>query len=267
MIPNLAFSYWEGNEFTNLHLLTIQTFAFYNPTFRIILYTPSKESSLRVSWASGEHENIINKTADFYDLSKISNVSIIQLNMDDELKLSNNLTPVHRSDYIRVKKLYEHGGFWIDFDIFFIKPIPNTWLYSNQLNIIKYDTHENIPIGFIWAPPCNSIILEILNNIENTLQTNNKITEYQCIGANIWTKILKNDNNHITHNQTIIYPYLPKDLIKLFYKKVNKINADTIGIHWYNGDKITRVFLLDTYNNEIKSTINELITNFLLLGQ
>ena len=265
MIPKIAFSYWEGDEFTYLHSLTIKTFAFYNPEFKIIIYTPTINSSHRISWNSGEHENIIKKTSELSELSKINNVSIIKIDIENDLKLADQLTPVHRSDYVRVKKLYEHGGFWIDFDIFFIKSIQDTWLHSDKLNIIKYNIHENLPIGFIWAPPGNNIVLTILNNIETILRTNSTLNEYQFIGASLWTKMLNLHNNYDTYNETIIYPYLPHNLIHLFYRNCNAIKDDTIGIHWYNGDKCTRLFLSDINNNKINSTINKLINKFLLL--
>ena len=114
-IPKIAFSFWEGPEFTYLNYLTIFSFAKYNPDYRIIIYTtndtPICDKTMFQSVV--KYHNLY----DFNELRKIPNVEVQVVNIKDLINYDGVLTPVWKSDIIRIWKLYEHGGIYLDFDI------------------------------------------------------------------------------------------------------------------------------------------------------
>lgn len=255
-IPKIAFTFWEGKEFSYLHYLTIKTFAFYNPDFRIIIYsTTNNQDSLNKTWGTHEHSvSIKNNITDINLLREISNVEFISVNLDEYFSNASNISPIYKSDFLRILKLKEHGGIWLDFDILFFKKVPEYLLNlgKNEIGIFMYE--NVIAIGFIFSHPNNPILDYIFNNSYNNIK-NNLLLGYESIGSHIWTKLVTMPTissfiKLLSNN--ICYSYLWNNLDKLYKTNVDLTTDETIAIHWYNGAVITK----DYINNTVFSDIN-----------
>ncbi|NBR60033.1 MAG: hypothetical protein EBT86_00015 [Actinobacteria bacterium] len=260
MIPKIAFTYWEGDEFSFLNELTVHTFIYFNPDFKVIIYIPEKKSSNHKCWDTNEQKLQIPKTGSLENLKKYSNVEFVEINIEKIVGINYDLTSVHRSDYLRLLKLYEHGGFWFDFDILFIKNIPNNYLMSDKLNVIKYNHYDIIPIGFVWCNKNNSLIKKILMDAEQILYEKVPV-DYQILGAPLWRKILNLSNDYEIHKQQVIYPFLWHEPEKIFFENYIDISELCIGIHWFNGNNITRQYLRDIKNIRLEK--NNFINSYI----
>lgn len=247
-IPKIAFTFWEGKEFSYLHYLTVKSFSLYNPDFQIIIYSSINSEELNNNWNTNEHNNSIkNNIVDISMLSDLPNVKFIKVDLTvyfPDYPNINNLSPVYKSDILRIIKLKEHGGIWFDFDILFIKPIPKELLKlgKNTIGIFMYEEH--IAIGFIFSHKDNIIYDYLLNKIKNILEK--QIFSYQQFGANIWTElhsllIIKTFINLLSNS--IVYSYLYFNLNLLYGSMEDVTTRETIGIHWYNGVSMSKDYI------------------------
>ena len=61
MIPKIVFTYWEGDQLSELHYLTIYSLHKYNPDLDIIIYTDINPKNILREWKSNEHSIDIQK--------------------------------------------------------------------------------------------------------------------------------------------------------------------------------------------------------------
>ena len=61
MIPKIVFTYWEGDQLSELHYLTIYSLHKYNPELDIIIYTDENPKNILREWNTHEHSIDIQK--------------------------------------------------------------------------------------------------------------------------------------------------------------------------------------------------------------
>jgi hypothetical protein len=239
-----------------MHYLTILSFAKFNPDFRIIIYTTNTKSNL-ITWNTHEHKQQYTNLYDFNKLKDIPGVEIIYIDVNSEIDYSGELSPVWKSDIIRIKKLYDHGGFYIDFDTLFINKIPDSLInLPNDIGLNTY--HGAINNAFIVSRPRGVVIKHIYDAILNILKTNSIDNTYMLFGSTLITPLIF--KNKILNNLTYFIPnvmtcpYLWNEMGKLFCSNIDQTNDSTFCIHWYNGDHTSRqycsTFTPDTEINE-----------------
>lgn len=242
MIPKVAFTFWEGKQFTYLHALTVISFHKYNPEYKIIIYLSNNVDCDLVQWNTEEQSLQYTNLYNIYELQKINNIEIV----DTPVKIQGYdgpLSSIWKSDIIRLVKLYEHGGIYIDFDMLFIGKIPYQLLNNDKLMLNYYvGSYSN---GFMISKKENKIIKICLEDILFKLQNNIIYTEYMQFGPNLLNRII-NDNklNDEIHLIPIEYniPYLPTEIGLLYSSSIDKTTDDTFVIHWYNGSKLSRQY-------------------------
>jgi len=257
MIPKIVFTYWEGDQLSELHYLTIYSLHKYNPDLDIIIYTDENPKNILKEWNTHEHSINIQKKIPLSKLIEVNpnKIFLRTINFQKEYNFDNNISIIFKADFIRIAKLYEHGGIWFDMDILFIKPIPD-FFFNTNINTFIFIYVEVIPTGFLATKP-KSKYLEIIYNKSLEIIKNKKLDNYQKIGPIIWIEEYNKLNEKIKNEikilgNDLVYPFLWNELDYLFKDKTKDLSNNTFGIHWYNGAPQTKNFI----NNFSLSTIN-----------
>lgn len=262
-IPFHAFTFWEGNQLSILHYMTVYSLHRLNPTLPIRIYTTSlpKEEDTHdaplVQWTTPEHSVTIQQTLTLADIVRIcpEKITLVPVDFDAEYGLTrpSTISVVYKADFIRIVKLYEHGGMWFDFDILFIRAIPSElFAVDSPYGLLYHSYYETIPTGILFAEPQNRYVRMIYEMCmeKRTELTRGGTHDYQFIGPRLWQMILpllRQDPSHTHQLETdTIYPYLYTFIGYLFDSPQNVVQPRTWGIHWYNG------------SNEAKHAINRL---------
>lgn len=171
-----------------------------------------------------------------------------------EYNISNDLSPVYKADFIRIAKLYEHGGVWFDFDVLFIAEIPRA-LFDIQTDLFWFTYLNAVPTGFLAAKPQISVLKELLTSANDRM--NQQLRGYQSIGPDLWWEVFTKHNEMLKNTtclpHQLVYPYncyetqmmirRPLQLATSSLYKKTKIETDTFAIHWYNGDPNVKKFI------------------------
>lgn len=236
MIPKTAHFYWGCKMMPFMRLMTIISFMKHNPDWKVKFYYPETPSIVR-SWDSGEHEYVVD-CKDYYPLLRSSPVEAIKIDFA-RLGFKEDISEVYKSDMLRYLLLSTEGGLWSDMDIVYFKSVkvPDA---DCAVCISSYG-HS---IGFMMSSPCNNFFNELYHQAKNDL--NEKV--YQSVGVNMinrhWptVKSIKDQFNVRVHNlpEGTVYPLNALHIKEIYqsqdYSLLNK--DETIGLHWYAGNKL-----------------------------
>lgn len=248
-----VFTYWEGDDFSFLHYLTVKSLHKYNPDLNITIYTAKYPTNILQSWNSGEHSVKITNKMNFRDVLRINpdKITIKEIDFNAEYGLNNDISCVFKADFTRIVKLYEHGGLWFDMDILFIKPIPSYMFDFNDSKEMCYFTYmEAIPTGLISCTAKSKYITLLYNNMINYINVLNTGSrhDYQIIGPGLWKNTYLGNKSDLQNtmdciNVSDIYPILYIHLHILYSKHNIDLPTNTWGIHWYNGHSLSKHFI------------------------
>ena len=227
-----------------LHYYTILSLVKLNPGMEIRIYTAKVPSNTVVQWSSGEHSVRIQRTIPLKEICAISpDIQLIPIDFEKDYSITRDVSVVYKADFIRIAKLYEHGGLWFDFDLLFIKPLPSR-LFETGHDMIIFVYHRTIPTGFLSSTPKNKYITNLYTNALERIKGGN-IGEYQHIGPDLWkTTILHSlDTNVAILENDIAYPYMPEDCSLFFNSNTDLCTDSTICIHWFNGSTSAKQYI------------------------
>ena len=246
MIPKTFFTYWEGKYLSKLHYYTIYSLVKLNPDVPIIIYTSQIESDIIVQWNSGQQNKSGYECIHLSDILSISNtIKLIKIDFETEYNIKNEISCVFKADFVRICKLYEHGGMWFDFDILFIKKIPD-WIFEYDRNLLYFRYKETIPTGLLFSSEKNSTIEQIYSESLHIIKTINSgsIVNYEIIGPQLWDKFYQTYTNSHCLSNDLVYPYLWDNICLFFESQHDLITENTFGIHWYNGGKESNKYII-----------------------
>ena len=256
MIPKIVFTYWEGDQLSELHFLTIYSLHKYNPELDIIIYTDENPKNILRDWKSSEHSINIQKKIHLSKLIEINpnKIFLRPINFQKDYNFDNNISIIFKADFTRIAKLYEHGGIWFDMDILFVKPIPD-FFFKENIETFIFIYSNVIPTGFLAMKP-RSYFLNKLYNGSLEIIKSKKLDDYQKIGPIIWieeyNKLSQKDKLRIKIlDDNFVYPFLWNQLDKVFKVNNNPLPEITFGIHWYNGAPETKKFINNFSINKI----------------
>jgi hypothetical protein len=268
------FVYWDNNnEISFLRYLTIKTFKFYNPDWKI-WFISSQNSNKRQNWITKEHKNINNNknknnnnNFNYYlDFLMIIDYHFL-LKMSD-FGFNDDLNEIYRSDILRNFFLFKFGGIWSDLDIFYIKPIPKDLI---NINFVCYN--ENVEkkyysIGFLGGKKNNNIYNNLFNRQLLMFKNRDYYNDYQMFG----NKIYKSEHLFCKNIPMSLVYFLDHTQIKIIYdgylgleeKKniIKEIQEKSIGIHWYAGNQISTIYNFLLYENNYQN-YNNILCNFI----
>jgi hypothetical protein len=261
-VKKIAFTFWDGPQLSLLNILSILSFARLNPDVKFIIYTLGEGLDINAGWKTGEHSLRVD---DFYSLNDVSSEPNIEIVRLDFQKLKKITTVVQVADYIRIQKLYEHGGIWLDTDVLFSKKVPEK-LWDIALShgfIISYE--NTITTGFMGFPKGSAVVQLALQKADFKMTDGQFEKSYQAFGPELWSELFLESPEIVEQvqflSEKLVYPILWKNLDQIFFLDDDSINyEETIGFHWYGGSAYSRSFV---NNNLVFSMKKELpLTNF-----
>ncbi len=257
-IPKIFFTYWEGNNLSILQYYTIASILKQNPDISVTIYTANVDSNILVQWNSNEHSEKFDKTIKLETLVTIDTdrVKLVNIDFMTEYGVDNSLSCVFKADFVRICKLYEHGGMWFDMDVLFIKPFPK-YFFDNNVDFYYfiYNNSPVVPTGLLLSTPKNEMITNIYQEAVETIKNPKNLNDYQKIGPILWTDKL--NMNHTNFKKiglpgSQVYPYDWITYEKFFNNTdTSCIKDDTFCIHWYNGGQHSKTFVRNFDENNI----------------
>jgi len=258
-IPKIFFTYWEGKQLSILHYYTILSLYKLNPEQEIIIYSSEIESNILKVWDTPEQSIYINHLINLESILNINKEKIIlkKINFEKDYGLNNNLSVIYKADFIRIAKLYEHGGMWFDFDILFIKSIPN-YLFENK-DFYYFFYYDTIPTGLLLSIPNTLFLKTLFDNALSSLKNLN-ISGYQTIGPNIWAYYF-NQNPEYSYNSecletSLVYAYDWLNFNLLYESLDILFTGNSFACHWYNGANETKQFI-NKFNDIYSGQLDE----------
>lgn len=276
-IPKLLHLYWNGNQFTILHLLTVKSFLLYNPDWTVHIYQPIQSNNyIDPTWTSNEQKYVY--TGHNY-MQELKNMNVTFVTVDfSKIGFINQTNDVYKSDYLRLYMLYMYGGAWSDFDILYTKRLTYS-LFENgtkncnvqDIELGLYFFDEVFPIGLLFSSKKNDFFKKCYENSMKYYDTNG----YQSIGASMWGALFLNANNVLKNyknvcflNEKTVYPYkwnkidgffLPNTLFERDAQAIT--DSNTIGIHWFNGAESGKKFCSKPVSLDENTVVSKLLKN------
>ena len=141
-------------------------------------------------------------------------------------------------------------------DILYIKPVAEMQTEGRMLTGIEVEIDTVIifkdygyhPIGFYLASQQNTFFGHLFDAFPKYFDQ----TEYQSVGRYMLDSLfpdeqtirIKCQDSHICDVPSkTVYPYKPKEILFFYHSKLPFfIRSTTIGIHWFNGAKLSKKF-------------------------
>lgn len=256
----IAFTFWSGSEFSLLNLISLLSFSRLHPDFKLIIYTSDGDEELNVSWKTGEHNvSILNK----YSINLLEpepNIEIIKLSKNHKF-YSKLKSAVHMADFVRIEKLYEHGGIWIDSDILFQENLLES-ISAESLNFSLIAYHNTITTGFVSCDLGQPFVSSLYESSIEKIESKSFETEYQGLGPDLWSKTYINNRHQCADANFLpivyFYPYKWFDLDNFYNNPApDFLGSSVIGVHWYNGNEKSKIFI----NNRLEYVLNRSVND------
>lgn len=271
VIPKICYFYWENSKMSFLRYMSIRSFKYHNPDFKVILITKKQKTKKQEQQFEEQQDiNYYNGPCYWEECLKLDiKIEYLEEHYKD-LNIFNFKTQ-YNSDILTWFILGYKGGFIADTDIIFTKSLDYDRYKNVDLSMFSYD--NNFAIGFLFGKP-NRICRELYE-----LGINSDKNNYQTVGGLLFRDyILKYGNifpemNICLISNDLVYPYVNKmnwkqSLEFPWIYKSSALPSSTCGIHWYGGAEISKKFNIKLtkdnyfkYNNTICYYIHEVLKN------
>lgn len=257
VIPRVAHFYWGGSKLSLLHLVSMQSFRALHPDWAMIVHQPLYVFNGSPQWRSGEQGGNLQGPDFFNQLVELK----VQMNQVDFSKIAffNNVSEVHKSDFIRYHLMATVGGVWLDSDILFLRSIDDVILNKHpEVDTVVCFNKNHFPVGVFMSSPGNAFF-QVL--VEASKARYNPLS-YQVIGAHLLALLFKDNvtlmenlfpaQRFFVMNDSHYLPYAWNELSSLFVKDTAKPSLfNAFGIHWFNGAAISKKFQSDLTHGSI----------------
>lgn len=260
-IPKILHVYWGTGKIPFIRFLTLYSFKKFNPEWDIWFWYPKFPSRV-ITWDSREL-NYLNNFDDY--TSEVNKLKVKNIAVDmTEYGIKNEISEVHKSDFIRYWILMQYGGVYSDMDIIYFKSIENIGV--NRARNKNKETFVCIGIyghsnGFFMASQ-GSLFFKLMFNL--AYQINPYI--YQSVGPDLCNANFPTIEgiNKVSPAANIgmeaVYYYTGQNVDRLYGEKDLIFHKDSIGCHWYAGSQQSGKFLNST-NGGSKNLPNNIIGN------
>lgn len=169
-IPKILHVYWGGGTLSYMRFMTIKTFMKYNPDWEIRLMYP-KYPFTNITWQNPEQKYNID-CKDFF--SEAMELPITRIPIDFKLYgFTNQISEVHKSDYIRLIQLSSHGGVWSDMDIIYFKSMNDLYFNTPEHKNIETfycDHNYGHSVGFLMSSSRNKFFKKLVDLVKKESQ-------------------------------------------------------------------------------------------------
>jgi hypothetical protein len=244
-IPSRAFFYWGNHRMPYLRYLSLYSFKKMNPNWSVILHTP-KVITQSQSWTTFEQKYDISTAVDFWDEAVKLDIEICPVDFRD-FGLSNDISEVHKSDFLRWDLLSKVGGLWSDMDIIYLKPIDQFIdSLADCTTVICWQKYFSI--GFLLCAPGAPAFVWANHNCRRKFVPD----QYESIGCwlfmsefdSVDTFVNRFDRPTIRNiGNRVVYPFDSNSVPRIYSEETGyQFHPETIGLHWYAGHPIAGVF-------------------------
>lgn len=252
-VPKIMHVYWSGGTLPYLRMLTVKSFIYHNPDWKVVLYTPQIPSVIR-TWDSRE----LNYPLQCEDCtSALMALPIEKQEVDfSRFGFSNNISEVHKSDFLRLFLLSEVGGLWSDMDVLYFKPM--TALAVNTPHNSDKDTfvcisHYGHSAGFLMSAKGSKFYALVTDMAKRHYDPK----QYQCMGATMFNEHLhkfeqiKQISPSVNIDMDAVYAHDAMHIKDILDGTPARFTPKSIGIHWYAGHPLWGEFMRDTDGGKI----------------
>ena len=242
--PRKAWFYWGDKTLPYLRYLSLYSFCKQNPDWEVTLFRPTRLQPAKV-WPDEEHRYEL--TCPDYS-GALAELPLRQARFDAAtLGLSNDLSEVHKSDFLRLHLLATTGGLWSDMDVVYFAPLDLPLYYDTYL----CDGPYGHSIGFLASTPDNPVFQFLLEEARRAFARGDR--RYQAAGAILFDEHRKRltslDRQNTKHfpcfDKTIfhipmetIYAYDAMNIPAIYDPHGDggaRFTERSIGCHWYGG--------------------------------
>ena len=247
-VPKIFHIYWGSGVFSYLRFMTVRSFMKMNPDWEVMFWYPKYPSKI-VTWESKEQEYEL--SCDDY-LQELIKLPIKSTAVDfEDYGFKNNISEVHKSDFLRLKLLTTFGGVWSDVDIFYIRPITdmvvNTPENKDKETFVSI-SHYGHSTAFMLSTKGSKFFEKIIERAKVVFDEK----DYQTIGTTLFNKeyfSLESINKispAVSIGMDAIMSHDAQHISEIYDGTKSKFNTNTIGIHWYAGHQLSGKFLKET---------------------
>jgi len=241
-LPKIIHLYWGQNQpLSYFRYLTVISFAKLNPDWTIKVWTPTEISTIDTPWTTGEQAGEYIGRDYMEDLKPY----VTEINLS-EIGIPSNIPEVHKSDLLRWYLLGTYGGVWSDFDILYIKPMPDNIMRGwNGPGLCYYElpfghirNYKFQAIGFLASS--GEIGKEFFSTMFERGIAKIPQTEYQAFGATLLEKdqlpAWEKSGRHVLYlDKSLVYPVHSHTDVMVYFDKFEMQFPNSIGLHWYAG--------------------------------
>jgi hypothetical protein len=247
-VPKILHVYWGGSTLSYLRFMTIKTFMKYNPDWEVKFLYP-KYPFTNITWWNPEQKYDA-PCKDFFP--DVMELPITKTDIDfKHYGFTNQMSEVHKSDFIRLVQLSTYGGLWSDMDILYFKPMNNLYFNTPENKNIETfycDHNYGHSVGFLMGSPRNRFFRKLMELSKKEYSP----LHYQTMGAIIYKKYFSTPEsiNDITPamniSMDVVYAYDATYFSEILMNDKPKFTNESIGMHWFAGSPIWRDFLIQT---------------------
>lgn len=156
---------------------------------------------------------------------------------------------VVKSDLLRYKALYEHGGYYFDTDIVFRKPIPDSWLnHDNACVLLQEGCAQGVAIlgakqgSSLWGSvygiaqarsecpimlDCQALGIKLLHNLDGYP------TDLRAYAAKMGEGVFGVPSS-------AFFPFGACNVEMLWSPGYRPLTSECLGVHWFGGDRLSQ---------------------------
>ena len=152
-VPKILHVFWTGSRLPYLRYMAVKSFMTLNPEWKVMLWYSKYPYSV-VTWRTSE----LNYPVNWEDYTpELMELPITKMEVDfKDFGMSNDISEVHKSDFLRYYFLHKYGGVYSDMDILYFRSINNLEVnkrVNKNIDTFVCISHYGHSNGFFMAKP------------------------------------------------------------------------------------------------------------------